>query len=102
MTFHLGTDTTDSEVAEGAGTFNLATNEIVYAKNIYERLYPANTTKILTAYIALKYLHRFKPDGHDQLKNAANQASDSSVCGLHAGDVIHMDDLFIWYDAAKR
>ena len=45
----LGTDTTDSQVAEGAGTFNLATNEIVYAKNIYERLYPASTTKILTA-----------------------------------------------------
>ena len=54
----LGTDTTDSQVAEGAGTFNLATNEIVYAKNIYERLYPASTTKILTAYIALKYCNR--------------------------------------------
>ena len=26
-------------------------------------------------------------------ENAANQASDSSVCGLHAGDVIRMDDL---------
>ena len=34
----LGTDTTDSQVAEGAGTFNLATNEIVYEK-IYMRDY---------------------------------------------------------------
>lgn len=88
----LGTDTTDSQVAEGAGTFNLATNEIVYAKNIYERLYPASTTKILTAYIALKYCTDLSQTVTIS-KNAANQASDSSVCGLHAGDVIRMDDL---------
>ena len=83
----LGTDTTDSQVAEGAGTFNLATNEIVYAKNIYERLYPASTTKILTAYIALKYCTDLSQTVTIS-ENAANQASDSSVCGLHAGDVI--------------
>ena len=53
----LGTDTTDSQVAEGAGTFNLATNEIVYAKNIYERLYPASTTKIMTALLTLENLN---------------------------------------------
>lgn len=88
----LGTDTTDSQVAEGAGTFNLATNEIVYAKNIYERLYPASTTKILTAYIALKYCTDLSQTVTIS-ENAANQASDSSVCGLHAGDVIRMDDL---------
>ena len=28
---------------------------MTYAQNIYEKLYPASTTKILTAYIALKY-----------------------------------------------
>ena len=88
----LGTDTTDSQVAEGAGTFNLATNEIVYAKNIYERLYPASTTKILTAYIALKYCTDLSQTVTIS-ENAANQASDSSVCGLHAGDVIRMDNL---------
>ena len=84
--FPLGTDTTDSQVAEGAGTFNLATNEVVYAKNIYERLYPASTTKILTAYIALKYCTDLSQTVTIS-ENAANQASDSSVCGLHAGDV---------------
>ena len=75
----IGTDSTDSQVAEGAGTFNLETNTVVYAKNLYERLYPASTTKILTAYIALKYC-----DDLDAMvtvsENAVNQASDSSVC----------------------
>ncbi|MBP3488137.1 MAG: D-alanyl-D-alanine carboxypeptidase [Roseburia sp.] len=88
----IGTDGTHSEVAEGAGTFNLATNSVVYAKNLFEKLYPASTTKILTAYIALKYC-----DDLDTLvtvsENAVDQASDSSVCNLKAGDVISMRDL---------
>lgn len=88
----VGTDTTDSQVAEGAGVFNLGTGNVVYAKNIYERLYPASTTKILTAYIALKYC-----DDLDAFvtvsENAVNQASDSSVCNLKAGDVIKLKDL---------
>lgn len=88
----LGTDATTSSVAEGAGAFNLSTGEVVYAKNLYERLYPASTTKILTAYLALKY--------SDDLnvyvtvsENAANQAADSSVCDLKAGDRVTLRDL---------
>ena len=68
------------------------TEEILYARNIHERLYPASTTKILTAYIALKYC-----DDLDAMvtvsENAVNQASDSSVCNLKAGDVIRLRDL---------
>lgn len=91
--FPLGTDTTDSQVAEGAGTFNLATNTVVYAKNIYGKLYPASTTKILTAYIALKYCDNLDSTYVTVSEHAADQASDSSVCGLAAGDVISLKDL---------
>lgn len=88
----LGTDLTDSQVAEGAGAFNLATGEVVYAKNLYEKLYPASTTKILTAYIALKYCEDL--DAFVTIsENAVNQASDSSVCNLKAGDVVRLRDL---------
>lgn len=88
----LGTDSTDSQVAEGAGAFNLATGEVVYAKNLYERLYPASTTKILTAYVALKYCDDI--DAYVTVsENAVNQASDSSVCNLKAGDIVRLRDL---------
>ena len=88
----LGTDSTDSQVAEGAGTFHLATNTVVYAKNIYNKLYPASTTKILTAYIALKYCEDM--DAYVTVSEyAADQASDSSVCGLKAGDKVRFRDL---------
>ena len=87
----IGTESTDSQVAEGAGVFNLATNTVTYAQNIYEKLYPASTTKILTAYIALKYGNL--DDMVTVSENAARQASDSSVCDLRAGDVISLRDL---------
>ncbi len=88
----LGTDTTDSQVAEGAGAFNLATGSVLYAKNLYERLYPASTTKILTAYIALTHcddLDAFVTVSH----SAVDLEPDSSVCGLKEGDVIRLRDL---------
>lgn len=88
----LGTDVTDSDVAEGAGAFNLSTNSVVYAKNIYKKLYPASTTKVLTAYIALKYCEDLDVNVTVS-EYAANQASDSSVCNIKAGDVISMRDL---------
>lgn len=88
----LGTDTTHSEVAEGAGTFNVATGEVVYAKNLYDRLYPASTTKVLTAYVTLKYCDDL--DAYVTIsENAVDQASDSSVCNLKAGDIVKLRDL---------
>lgn len=88
----IGIESTDSHLVAGAGAFNLATESVVYAKNIYERLYPASTTKILTAYIALNYCDDL--DAYVTVsENAVNLEPDSSVCGLKAGDVIRVRDL---------
>lgn len=87
---NFGTESTHSQVAGGAGVFNFATNTVCYAQNIYDKLYPASTTKILTAYIALKYGNL--EDYLTVSEYAAKQASDSSVCGLKAGDVISLKD----------
>lgn len=88
---NIGTEQTTSRVAEAGGVFNLSTNTVTYAQNIYERLYPASTTKILTAYIALKYGNL--DDMVTVSEYAAKQDADSSVCGLHAGDVVSLRDL---------
>ncbi len=79
------------EVVEAIGVFLPADGTITYQKNIYEKLYPASTTKIMTAYLALT-----KAGADDVVKvseHAVDQASDSSVCGLRAGDEIKMSDL---------
>ncbi len=83
---NYGLDKTDSQVALGAGVFNLTQQEVTYSQNIYDTLYPASLTKILTAYIIIKYC-----DLDDTVivsANAVDQSSDSSVCGLNEGDQI--------------
>ncbi len=84
-------ESASSYVAEAAGVFNLASKEVPYAQNLYERVYPASTTKILTAYLALKYgdLNAVYTVSHQ----AADQASDSSVCHLKEGDQMTLHQL---------
>ncbi len=87
----LGTEHTSSYVAEASGVFNLNTKEVTYAQNMYQKVYPASTTKILTAYLALKY------GDLDEIlsvsENAANQAEDSSICHINAGDQLTLRQL---------
>lgn len=80
-----------SSVAVAAGTFNLATDTITFSQNIYDKMFPASTTKIMTCYLALKY-----GDLNDYVtisKNAADQPSDASICHVNEGDVISLNDL---------
>lgn len=86
-----GTDKVDSRVAEGAGVFNLDTQEVLYSQNLFGKLYPASTTKILTAYIIIKYCNL------DEMvtvsKDAVANMAGSSVCGIKEGDRISVRDL---------
>jgi D-alanyl-D-alanine carboxypeptidase len=87
----LGIEKTDSQVAKAAGVFNLDTKEVTYCQNIYEKVYPASTTKILTAYVALKYGDL---DSIYQVSaRAADQEIDSSVCNLKEGDYLSLKQL---------
>ena len=87
----LGTDKTDSTVAEGGGVFNLTTGEVTYSQNMFGKMYPASTTKILTAYIIIRDCNM--SDMVTVSANAVDQASDSSICNLREGDVISVKNL---------
>lgn len=85
------TDAVTSQVVEAAGVFLPTDGTVPYQKNIYEKMYPASTTKIMTAYLAIT-----QGDLDDIVtvsENAVDQPSDSSVCGLRAGDQIKLSDL---------
>lgn len=81
---NTGAEGIHSEVAGAAGVFNLSRREVTYAQNIYERMYPASTTKILTAYVVLLYGNL--TDVVTVSEHAVDLPSDSSKCGLAAGD----------------
>ena len=84
-TENSATDGIDAAFAQSAGVFSVEDEVVTYAQNIYQRMYPASTTKILTAYIALKY------GNLDDVITVSNEAitslmSGSSICGLKPGD----------------
>ena len=84
-------DAVTDEVVEAMGVFLPADGTISYQKNIYEKMYPASTTKILTAYLAITQANL--DDIVTISEHAVDQASDSSVCGMRAGDRIKLSDL---------
>ena len=48
-TENSATDGIDAAFAQSAGVFSVEDEVVTYAQNIYQRMYPASTTKILTA-----------------------------------------------------
>ncbi|MFQ7529084.1 MAG: hypothetical protein ACLRMN_17050 [Mediterraneibacter gnavus] len=57
----------------------------------FEPLCPASTTKIMTAYVALKYGNL--DDIVTVSERATDFAEDEQVCGLQAGDQLSLRDL---------
>ncbi len=90
-TINFNTEDTYADVAEGAGAFNITTKEVLYSQNMFTQLYPASTTKIMTAYLIIKDCNL--GDIVTVSESAVKQADDSSVCGLKAGDNITVSDL---------
>lgn len=71
--------------------FQVDDAEVVYAKDVHERLYPASTTKILTIYLALKYGNL--EDTVTVSENAVGVPLDSSRAGLRTGDQLSLEAL---------
>ena len=84
-----GTNGLDTDLSEAAGIFCMADGTIPCSKNIYEKLYPASTTKILTAYVALKYGNL--EDIITVSEKAGTPAADSSICGILPGDKLTLE-----------
>lgn len=88
---NFGLEAVDSHVAQGGGVFNLATGKCTYGQNLFGRMYPASTTKILTCLVAIE-----QGDLSQMVtvsSYAADQTPDSSVANLSAGDVMSLKDL---------
>ncbi len=75
--------------SEAGGLFDATDAETVYAKNVHEKLNPASLTKVMTAYIALKYGHL-----EDTLTASANvliQESGAQLLGIKEGDKMTLE-----------
>lgn len=76
-----------------AGLFNIDDNIVDYAYNIHEKIYPASTTKILTALTAMELCDMDEIVTVGKNAAASSFAADAQVCGLQEGDQITMEAL---------
>jgi D-alanyl-D-alanine carboxypeptidase len=78
--------------SEKALLFRLDTGEALFAQGIYDQVYPASITKIMTAILAARY-----GDMEDQVIMEESDFAleeGSQVSGLKPGDLVTMDQLF--------
>ena len=80
----------ESDIFAG-GIFSLRDPDVVFGRNMFYRIYPASTTKIMTALVAMRYgdLDDIVTVG----ENAVNFPWYAQMGGLMAGDEISMSDL---------
>ena len=92
-TLCLPADVGDASKLEGnlehAGLFDLKKKNTIYGSGLTERIYPASTTKLMTALVALKY---GSPDQRITIsENAAYPGDDAQRLGLDPGDSMTLE-----------
>lgn len=83
---------TMTDPTEKALLFNLDTKEALYTQGIYDRVYPASITKIMTALLVLE--HGNMDDVITITPNDLSLEEGSQMSGMAAGDTVTMEQLF--------
>jgi len=83
----------DEQLTSGATLLiNVTDNKIIYSDHIFDKMYPASLTKLLTALVVLK--DGELTDSVTVSENATNIADiGAKVCGYHEGDVLTLEAL---------
>lgn len=83
-----GTSVDMSDVT-AAGLFDLNDKNVIYAKNVHEKLNPASLTKVMTALLALKYGNL--EDTLTASENVKINENGAVVLGLEPGDTLTLN-----------
>lgn len=80
----------DDESLHAAALFNITDNTVEYANHIHDKLFPASTTKILTALVAMNTCDLDDIVTVSSAASASSFAADEQVCGLMEGDQLSL------------
>lgn len=83
----------DTSGVYAAGLFDVSGKEVDFSYQVFDRLYPASTTKIMTALLAIENADLTDTVTVSEQAAASSFASDESVCELKEGDVLTLNDL---------
>lgn len=84
-------DSVSNTYVKSAGAFNVTTGETLYSYNALKKCYPASTTKVLTAYLVLKYGKL--SDKVTVSKEATQLPYGAATAGLVEGDQVSVKSL---------
>ena len=82
----------DFVTSQAAALFDMDDREVLYSKDVFERMYPASITKIMTALLAIEYGNM--EDVVTIQAEDVNLEEGSVLSGMQAGDQVTMDQLF--------
>ena len=82
-----------SITANSSFIFDITEEKVLYADNVYERLYPASVTKILTALVVLEQCENLSETVTISYNAANITESGAKKCGFKEGDQITLRDL---------
>ena len=81
----------DFVTSQAAALFDMDDREVLYSKDVFERMYPASITKIMTALVAIK---------EGDLKSRVLVTDDAGItepgatlCGIEPGDTLTLEQL---------
>ncbi len=88
----IGADIDYPFTSVSAGCYSIDDKKVIYSRNVYKKIYPASTTKLLTALLAVKYL-----DLDDTIlireDNCGITVPGAKLCGFKAGDTLSVRDM---------
>ncbi len=88
-----GVESLDDEAPyTSALAFNINRTEILYSKQMHEKIFPASTTKLMTALIAIKHSDMDDIVTIDE-DNCGIKVQGAQLCGFNEGDTLTMRDL---------
>ena len=88
-----GVSSTETSTLHSAGLFDVDDGKVDFSYQMFDKVYPASTTKIMTALVALENADLSDVVTVSQDADVSNFASDEATCGIKAGDQITLSDL---------
>ncbi len=83
----------DLSTLHASALFDVNNSKVDFAYNIHERLFPASTTKIMTALLAIKHADLNAVTTVSVNASSTSFAADESICGIVTGDQLTIRDL---------
>ena len=94
----------DASGLHAAALFDVNGGEVDFAYQVFDKLYPASTTKIMTALVAILYGDLSEEVTVSEAASASSFAADESVAELQQGDVLTLKETgsAVWSFALLR